>query len=229
MKDNNIKNILKGVFVIFLFFAFSIYKTFPLEVLHLDFKSLPTLFKECYNIFAEIILILIIVLIFKDEYKKAFADIKNNHMAYFSKNFKFYLIGVIVMMVSNYLISLLGGGVSENESAIRGQFSLYPIYTYIASVFLAPILEESVFRLSFRAIFKNKLAYILISGLVFGSLHLSGSFNSPLVLLHLISYSSCGIMFAYIMTRTNNILVSTGFHFMHNGILMSLQVMALLA
>ena len=227
-KDNLLSNIIKGVSVILLFFAFSLFKTLPLELLHINYASITITFKEIYNIVTELILITIIVLIFKSEYKKAINDIKINHMSYFSKNFKFYLIGVFIMISTNYIITLLGGGISENETAIRDEFSLYPVYTYIASVFLAPFLEESVFRLGFRAVFKNKIIYILASGLVFGSLHLIGSFNNPLVLLHLISYSSCGIMFAYIMTRTNNILVSTGFHFMHNGILMSLQVLTLL-
>lgn len=227
-KDNLISNIIKGISIILLFFAFSLFKTLPLELLHIKYANLTITFKEIYNITAELILIAAIVLIFRKEYKKAIEDIKINHMSYFSKNFKFYLIGVFIMMSTNYLISILGGGISENETAIRDEFSLYPVYTYIASVFLAPFLEESVFRLGFRAVFKNKIIYILASGLIFGSLHLISSFDSPLVLLHLISYSSCGIMFAYIMTRTNNILVSTGFHFMHNGILMSLQVLTLL-
>ncbi len=227
-KDNFLSNIIKGVSVILLFFAFSWFKTTPLKILHIDYTSLTMTFKEIYNISIELILITCIFLIFKQEYKKAIDDIKINHKSYFSKNFKFYLIGVFIMMSTNYLIILLGGGTSENETAIRNEFSLYPIYTYIAAVFLAPLLEESVLRLGFRAIFKDKIIYILASGLIFGSLHLTGSVNNPLIILHLISYSSCGIAFAYIMTRTNNILVSTGFHFMHNGILMSLQVMTLL-
>ena len=35
------------------------------------------------------------------------------------------LIGVFIMMSTNYLISVLGGGISENETAIRDEFSLY--------------------------------------------------------------------------------------------------------
>ena len=227
-KNNLISNIVKGTIVILLFFAFSMFKLVPLQLIHINYSNLNILFKEIYNIGAEIILITIIILIFKKEYKNAINDIKINHASYFSKYFKFYLIGVVAMISSNYLISILGGGMSNNESAIRDEFSLYPVYTYIASVFLAPLLEESVFRLGFRAIFKNKIMYILLSGLMFGGLHLIGSFDNPLVILHLISYSSCGLMFAYIMVKTNNILVSTGFHFMHNGILMSLQVLTLL-
>lgn len=158
----------------------------------------------------------------------AVSDIKKNHFKYFSQNFKYYLLGVGAMMAANYLIMILGGDISENESTIRNQFATNPVYTYISAVFLAPVLEECVFRLGFRNIFKNKLLFILVSGLVFGGLHLIGNFDNPLIFLHLIAYSGCGVAFAYILTRTNNILVSMGFHFMHNGILMSIQLIVLL-
>ena len=132
------------------------------------------------------------------------------------------------MILSNILINKLGGGISENESAIRDEFKLYPIFTYVSAVFLAPLLEESIFRLSFRSIIKNNIIYIIISGLVFGTLHLIGTKIDYLMPIYLISYCSCGWAFAYMMTKSNNVLISTAFHFMHNGLLMSLQFFLLL-
>ena len=132
------------------------------------------------------------------------------------------------MMGANALIAVLGGSMSENESSIRDQFAIAPIYTYISAVFLAPILEESVFRLSFRNMFENNFLFIVISGLVFGGLHLISGVNMELFFLYVIAYCSFGIIFAYMLTKTNNIFVSMGFHLMHNGILMSLQVFLLL-
>ena len=127
------------------------------------------------------------------------------------------------MMVSNALINILGGGMADNETAIRNQFAATPIYTFIAAFLLAPILEESVFRLSFRNIFKNNFVFIIMSGFAFGALHLTGVFDNSLMPLYLLAYSSCGLAFAYILTKTDNILVTMGFHAMHNGILLSLQ------
>ena len=153
---------------------------------------------------------------------------EQNHLKYFTSNLKYYIIGVIVMMLANATILMLGGNSSNNETAIRGQFEMYPIFTFISAVFLAPILEESVFRLSFRNIFKNNLLFILASGLIFGGLHLTGMLDSNLFFLYLVSYSAMGIVFAYMLAKTNNIFVTIGFHFMHNGILMSLQTFLLL-
>ena len=194
----------------------------------LHYDSLSVFGKEFYSILIEVLLILAIFFIFKDEFKKAFYDLKENHLKYFTSNFKYYIIGVIIMMMANALILTLGGDSSDNETAIRNQFDMYPIFTFISAVFLAPILEESVFRLSFRNIFKNNILFILASGLIFGGLHLTGMLDSNLFFLYLVSYSAMGIVFAYMLTKTNNIFVTMGFHFMHNGILMSLQTFLLL-
>ena len=63
----------------------------------------------------------------------------------------------------------------------------------------------------------------MISGILFGSLHVVTSFENIVDLLYIIPYSAPGIAFAYMLTKYNNIFVSMGFHFMHNGILMALQ------
>ena len=132
------------------------------------------------------------------------------------------------MMACNILIQQLGGGISENESTIRDEFKIFPIYVYVSAVLLAPILEEFVFRLSFKAIFKNNYMYIIASGVIFGLLHLLGMKIDNLFPLYLLSYCSSGISFAYMMAKSNNIFVSTGFHFMHNGLIMALQIFLLI-
>ena len=227
-KQTRLKNFIKGISVVLIYFIVSFFRTVPLSLLNIDYNTLSTFAKEFYNIATEVALLGIIFIIFSEQYKKAWDDLKQNHRKYFSDNLKFYLRGVILMMGANALIAVLGGSMSENESSIRDQFAIAPIYTYISAVFLAPILEESVFRLSFRNMFENNFLFIVISGLVFGGLHLISGVNMELFFLYVISYCSFGIIFAYMLTKTNNIFVSMGFHLMHNGILMSLQVFLLL-
>lgn len=226
--ENIIKYIIKGIIVVLMYFFVSIFKNIPLILLGIHTDNIPQTAYNIYNISLEITMLVIIYYIFEKEIKLAIKDIKENHQKHFSKHFKTYIIGITIMIISNILINKLGGGISENENAIRDEFKLYPIYTYISAVLLAPILEESIFRLGFKALIPNNTIYIIISGLIFGSLHLIGMKINYLFPLYLISYCSCGWAFAYMMTKTNNILVSSGFHFMHNGFLMTLQFLLLL-
>jgi membrane protease YdiL (CAAX protease family) len=89
-------------------------------------------------------------------------------------------------------------------------------------------MEELVFRQGFRNIFGRNIVFILFSGIVFGGMHVIGNINTMADLLYLIPYSALGISFAYMLYKTDNIFVSMGFHFMHNGLLMALQVFILL-
>lgn len=223
--EDKTKNIVKGLAIITLYFLVSLFNTIPFEVLNINYTKLPLIIKEVYSISIEVLLLVVIFFTFKDQFKNAFDDLKQNHMRYFSNNFKYYLIGLLLMMMSNLVINFMGGSLSGNEDAIRDQFAIAPIFTFISAVFLAPVLEESIFRLSFRNVFENKIIFIFLSGFVFGGLHLITGFDVKFFFLYLISYCSMGFMFAYMLTRTNNIFVSMGFHLMHNGLLMSMQVL----
>lgn len=227
-KENDWKYVFKGTAVIFIYFFFSICQTFPFILLHINYSELPSYIKIIYSLAVELFMISLILAIFDKEFKAAWQDLKKNHLTYFNKYLKFYIISVVVMMVSNILINVLGGGLSTNETTIRNEFSFYPIYTFISAVILAPLLEESVFRLGFRAIIQNDFLFVTISSLVFGGLHLIGTPINELFPLYLLSYCSCGVAFAYMLKKTNNIFVSMGFHFMHNGLILSLQTFLLI-
>lgn len=222
-KENDLKYCLKGAAVIFIYFFFSICQTFPFILLHINYELLPSYIKIIYSLAVELLMISIIFFIFDKEFKAAWQDLKKNHLKYFNKYLKYYIISVIVMVIANLCINILGGGMSTNETTIRTEFQIFPLYTFITAVILAPILEESVFRLAFRSIISNDFLFITISSLIFGGLHLISTPINELFPLYLLSYCSCGIAFAYMLKKTNNIFVSMFFHFMHNGLILALQ------
>ena len=115
-----------------------------------------------------------------------------------------------------------------DEESIRQTFEIAPIYTFVAAVFIAPFLEEFVFRQGLRFCIKNNTLFIIVSGLIFGGLHVISNITGWADLLYLIPYSTPGFIFAYLLTKTDNVLVPASMHFMHNGILMSLQVLMML-
>ena len=92
----------------------------------------------------------------------------------------------------------------------------------------APIIEELIFRRSIRNIIPINSLFILVSGLVFGGLHVVTGYTGPIDLLYLIPYCTPGFIFAYILTKTDNVLVSASIHFMHNGILVAIQIFSYL-
>lgn len=219
------------------------------ELLNINLGSLPTIVKQMYNILIEVIIIVVFILLFKDYLKKAFKDIKDNHKEYFKKYFKYWLLLLGLTFISNFIIILaskLSAGeaivdifngdipIAQNQEAIIETFKQMPIFIFILSVFLAPVLEEFTFRLSIKSIFKNKYLFISISGVVFGSMHVIPhviSFTNEGLIFsknifdyaYIVPYSVPGVIFAWILYKTNNIFIPVAMHFLHNGTLMSIQ------
>lgn len=181
------------------------------------------------SIIIEILTLAVILLLFNKRIKENYIDLKKNHKKYFFKYFKFYLIGLAIMYISNaILIFVFNGGLAGNEESIRSILLVHPIYVYISAVLIAPSVEELVFRGAIKNIIPNSILYILCSGLIFGGMHLVGNITSIIDLLYIIPYSSLGIAFAYIYSKTDNIFVTMMLHTMHNGILISIQIAVML-
>lgn len=224
-----ISNAFKGLLCILIYLFSSNLELGLLDIFNVDYNSLPLNMKVTYLIMWEIVIIGTIALILNKQLSKDINDMKKNHKSYFKKYFKFWLISIGIMMMSNAIIGILNkGAIAGNEATLRESFKISPIYIFFSSVIYAPICEELIFRRSFRNMIPNKFIFILVSGLVFGGLHVIGSYSNPADLLYLIPYCAPGIAFAYMLADSDNVLISMGLHFMHNGILMSLQFLALI-
>lgn len=226
MKEKN-KLGIYGIIGFVVWFLFQNYSDLPFKILNVN---PPTIFIEVYTILIEILTILFIFLLFKKEIVHMWKDFYENRDGYFKKYFKYWFLILILMALSNGIITLINNKeLSNNQEAINDMFERLPIYTYILSVFLAPVIEELVFRFCFMKIFNNKYLYIILSGVIFGLFHIIGSFESAFDFLYLIPYSIPGLIFAYILYDSKNIFNTIWLHFVHNGISMVATIILLFA
>ena len=221
-----IKEISIGIGVILFYLLSSIIFTIIISLLHIDYNHLNNNIKITINLLYDIFMIVIIVWIYHKTFKEHFNKFKKNIIEYISTYLKYWFLAIILMIISNMLISLTGATMSSNEQAILKLFHKYPIYVIITAVAIAPILEETVFRLAIRKIISNNYLYIILSGLLFGLLHVSSSSN-PSQLLYIIPYSIPGCIFAYTLVKSDNIFVPISLHCIHNTILMIGQIILL--
>ncbi len=215
--------------------AFIAYFTLPylqlpfFNLIGVDPDTLPGIFKYIFLFSWQTMEACVIFLLFHTYLEKGFKDLKKNHKKYFNTYFKYWFLLLGIMMVSNGIISVINGGnVAGNEETIRELFKINPIYVFYASVMIAPFVEELIFRQGIRNLIKNDTLFIIVSGLVFGGLHVVGNVETLTDWLYLIPYCTPGFIFAYILTKTDNVLVSSSLHFFHNGIIMSLQFLILI-
>ncbi len=228
MKTNQ-KQILIGIAILAFYYIASFTQFSLFELVGMDYTQLPLWIKTSYMLTHQIVMICIIIMLLYKTLEKDIIDLKKNHKLYFQKYFKYWFLLLGLMMISNLLIALFSpNDIAGNEEAVRELFELVPLYTFISSVFIAPFLEEFVFRQGIRNICTNNIAFILISGLLFGGMHVLTGLTSYWDLLYIIPYSIPGLIFAYLLVKTDNVLVPASMHFMHNGVLMSLQMLMFL-
>ena len=226
--ENYIKSALMGIGAIFVYYFLSNMQLLVFYLLDIDISVLPSMIRILYAVIYEILIMCVLIMIYNKKLINDFKDLKENHKKYYGECFKYWLIGLGIMLMSNFIIILiLNKGLSTNEDQIRTMFSISPMYIYFSGVIFAPIVEELVFRMSVKKIIPNKYLFVILSGLLFGYVHLEGNINNMGDLLYLIPYSALGVAFAYMYEKTKNIYTSIGFHLMHNGILLGLQFLIL--
>lgn len=164
------------------------------------------------------VLIVIFILLYRKYLKEKWFDFKKNIKKYFEISFRNWLIGFIIMVVSNIIISRFISGLGQNESSVQTLIKEMPVVAFFITTLLAPFIEEMVFRKSLQDCFNNKTYYMIISGLLFGLVHVMGSSNIYEYLL-IIPYGAIGSMFAKTINETDNIYSTILLHLLHNGIL----------
>lgn len=219
-----LKGALIGLSTILIYSMTSLVELGILYYSKIDIGKMTIMQKSIYLIICEALIILLIALINKNKLKKNLIDIKNNYKEYYSKYLKFYIYALIIMIISNILINGLTNSIPGNEETIRTTLNKAPLYMCFSAVIFAPFTEEMVFRNSIKRIITNKQTFIIVSGLIFGGLHVIGNINTIYDLLYIIPYSTPGIAFAIMLEKTDNIFVPMGIHFLHNGLLMALQI-----
>lgn len=213
-----IKEIIKFILIFLLYLLYSDIIIIILTKLGVNIKVLPNNLKIAIMFLINLSLMIMLFIFYRKSIKENLKDFKSNFKTYIKDNFKYYVIGLLIMIISNIIISFFVEGNSTNETLIREYINIMPIYMIFSSCIYAPFTEEMVFRKSLRNCFNNKVLYILLSGLIFGSMHLLSASNL-VELVFLIPYSSLGCVFAYMYYKTDNIFVPMSFHMMHNTII----------
>lgn len=156
------------------------------------------------------------ILIYKKDLLKY---IKNLNKKIIITTLTYWIIGFILMILSNYIINyiIIPNGISNNEAANRDLlFNNKILYSIIVCLFI-PFLEEISFRLEFKKNIKNKHIFILISSITFSLLHIIAS-TKLIELIYFIPYLILGLTFTNIYQKTNNLICSIIAHIIHNTV-----------
>ena len=175
------------------------------------------LIKDISLLSIELLLAIVMCLINIKLLKEDFKKFKKNFKSNMKVAFKYYVIGLIMMVVSNLLIvSVNGGNIANNEELNRSIIAVFPIYAVSSIALLGPVTEEITFRGGFKKACGSIVFYTIFTGILFGGAHVLSSINTFSDVLFIIPYSVLGMVFSYICYKTDNIFTSISIHMFHN-------------
>lgn len=172
--------------------------------------------EQISNIIGNGLFIVVLYLMYKKDLDREFKTFKENLKSNFKTGFKYYIAGLISMIVFNLFIAIIIKDVSANENIVRDMLFKFPVYTMFTIAIIAPLSEELTFRKSLEPLLKNKWVYAFTSGLLFGACHLVAGEFKLINLLYLLPYGSLGFAFALMDKETNTTFTSIMMHMIHN-------------
>lgn len=164
-------------------------------------------------------IIAIMILVFRKQLINDFKYFKEYFKEYISLTFKTWLKSLLVMVVLSLSLQLITNTTnSNNQQNLQEMFNVVPILIALLSVVYAPIAEELMFRGVIRKFINNKTLFILISGILFGLMHVIDDSKTLAEFSYIIVYSSLGFYLSSLYYKTNNIFTNISFHFMQNAL-----------
>ena len=206
-------NFLKSFIGLVVFFGISILYSYLIK----SIPYLQNINKDLLLLIPEIITALILIIIYRKKIKRDFIDFDKNYKNYLTFGFKVWIIATIIMIISNnFLYHHIVNDIAHNQELNIMAINNFPLYSVIAMIILGPLVEEIVFRLSFKENIKNKILYYFLSVLIFAGVHVINGLTSPIQLLFFIPYGALAFAFSYILDKTNNIFTTVIIHSVHN-------------
>ncbi len=218
------KLILQSILVLILFYFSSYFQLIPIYLFHIKYAT-PVI-NVLLSTFSTACMVIVLYFIYRSDLKKEWNIFKKDYKEIMNTTFGYWFIGVIIMLISNSLIIYLtGSGGAQNEKLVQIMIKAMPLVMLIDAGFLAPFNEEIVFRKAIRNIFNKKWLYVILSGLIFGLLHVYGSYSSIVDFLYIIPYGALGSAFALAYYETKTIFSTISMHMIHNIVLVSLSIL----
>ncbi|MEX0380323.1 lysostaphin resistance A-like protein [Leuconostoc sp. MS02] len=146
-----------------------------------------------------------------------------------------FLVMICLEIIVNLLrIKLTGVATTENQTAIQAltsNLNVTMVGMLVYGVFLAPVVEEIIFRgLVINYFFRQSWwwANIILSGLLFAFPHMGKIPTNLADLLSYLVYMIMGMTMAFVYKKTGNLQDSIMIHFINNAITMlPLLIMAI--
>ena len=177
MKDK-LYELSKLILCLLIFFFIGDISIMLLKIFNFDILN-NTKYTVIFQFILSLILLIVFTIIYFKTIKNDFKKIKKDAI----KNIKYIIKMFLVFMIVKYVVSFISALImvllgfdansmtSVNQNLIETYVKTFPILMLFSTAIFAPFYEEILFRIGFKKVIKNKYLFVLISGFLFGILH----------------------------------------------------------
>lgn len=183
------------------------------------YLNVDSSYYACLKFIWNFILLFILLFIYRKYLKKDILDFKKNSSKYMIKGIKILVIGLVCYVFANLLVGVLcsfSGNQNDNFNVMYDTFKAMPMLLIITTIVYYPIVEEIVFKKTFKDIISNKWLFVIITGLLNAGFNIALSTSSSLSLLYIIPDAIISMSFSYIYYETNNLTTSVLYRSLYN-------------
>lgn len=123
------------------------------------------------------------------------------------------LMFIPILLIYNCVISFVCVGQPANQTRVEESFYDAPIFNSMFIILIGPIIEEFIFRFLPYKFIKNKTLYIIVSTVVFASMHVLNDSNP---FYYIWFYMMTSLYYGYRYHKTKDILVTISIHSLNN-------------
>ncbi len=166
---------------------------------------------------ADFFLLGLIIFIYYQSIKEDFRKLKNNIKKYALKSLIIFAIGLgIYTIVSILIVNIFPNIESDNTNSLLNIFNKKPILLFISTVFYYPVIEELVFKKTFKGIINNKWLFIIITAILNASFEVLLSYNNPINIINIIPSFILYATYSYMYYESDNIVVPIAYRMLYN-------------
>lgn len=197
----NEKKVLISILVVCLYFLWPYFFDAFLSLFNIS-ENVHLYLSLCINF----VLLFIIMYIYRKKIINDINQTKKDFKLNIKSSIKIFCVGLGLYILFCSLFKELGVPILNNQIATEKMFVKIPVLFILNTLFYYPVIEELVFKMSFKDIFKNKCSFIIFTGLFNALFQIVFSFNGLTDLLYIIPYASILCSFSYMYYKTDNII-----------------------
>lgn len=212
MSKSKVKFFLNSVSTIFLYFVWPYFASLFTELL--DLNNTTTMYVK---FIANFILLFIVILIYSKSLKEDLKKFSKCWNEKCKKIITIFLAGLLLYFTFKLAIIMIFPNIDFDDiTELANSFSSLPILLTISTLFYYPIIEEIIFKRTFKDLINNKWFFIIATALLNASFQVVLSATAPAQLVTILPNFVFYASLSYIYYETDNLLIPISLRVLYN-------------